>query len=383
MRFISCSGTTTLALVLLATAAASAAASGAAKPDLNSLLRNGSFEGLPDAEQNYTRNPGLIATLDGWQPTEGMPYWIRTRSGMFSVPAQDGDAFVGLQNSVNAARPCEIAQKLSALEPGKPYTLTGYVRSRNAASETGAWSAILRTGAKPARDTLLLGGTPEQTWTLFSKIFIAPDATAASPATLALAFRATGADQMVFFDNIRILPGAIEQVAPVLQAGGFEGLPETVDNYTRNPADLKALAGWRSAGPHYWIRDGAKMFNGLRAKEGQAYLGIQDSITADKPKEIHQPLNALIPGRDYILSGWVRARNAASETATFTVKIRNAGTDTTLVTGAPKRVDWEPFHATITATKTALPPVLLLGVRATGQDQMIFFDDIQVTLVSQ
>ncbi|RRJ95449.1 DUF642 domain-containing protein [Opitutaceae bacterium TAV4] len=176
------------------------------------LLTNGSFETNPPSfpANGFVNSASIVP--DGWTGiTAGglaAPYIIKSGSSTFSTIAQDGNVFIGLQNNT-ANAPAKygtwIYQNLSGLTVGENYTVSFYLRARNASSQTGTLQVQLGTGGLADNQSILSvtakTGATVNSWELVTCSFTA---TATNP-RLNFVFLSNTGDQMVFIDNVSLV----------------------------------------------------------------------------------------------------------------------------------------------------------------------------------
>jgi hypothetical protein len=178
-------------------------------------LLNGSFE-TGAAALNYDLDPGPgvvdIGLANFQLPTSwsfanivgGSTPWT-SKSGAFNGdtngyfgPAQDGGFYAAIQtDSSQGAAQGAIFQTMTGLTIGQTYQVTGFVRARDTASQTGVFSVSTSLGGtmtsgSPTSDTL---------WTAFSGTFTA---TTTSDNINLVWSHAVNTDQTVLFDNITV-----------------------------------------------------------------------------------------------------------------------------------------------------------------------------------
>lgn len=163
-------------------------------------VTNGGFdENLPSFSSTWfvQQNP------TGWSSVIAVPYWIQswdgtTSSAVFKVVAEEGAAFVGIQNhGTNNTQASGIFQAVTGLTVGETYTVSFSVRARNVASEGGTFTANISGGTA----VILGSGSATSTgWTSFTGTFVA----ASTSANLGITFRSSSGDQMLFLDSVSI-----------------------------------------------------------------------------------------------------------------------------------------------------------------------------------
>lgn len=144
-------------------------------------------------------------TPTGWGAITSTPYWIESGGSTFKVAAQDGFAFVGLQNNAtgNTTATGLYQNNITGLTIGETYTVSFYIRARNIGSEEGNFSANISGGTNITLVSNIHGNST--TWTLITADFTA----ASASINLGFTFRAISAsgttnDQMIFIDNVSI-----------------------------------------------------------------------------------------------------------------------------------------------------------------------------------
>ncbi|AHF91358.1 glycosyltransferase family 1 [Opitutaceae bacterium TAV5] len=176
---------------------------------------NGSFdENLP----TFSASGFVSQSPTGWGAVTVTPYWIQSWDGVdtaaaFKVAAEDGAAFVGLQNnaSSNTTATGLYQNNITGLTAGETYTVSFYIRARNVQSEEGNFSANISGGTS----VILVSNihASSTAWTLITANFTA----ASASINLGFTFRGINSegitarnDQMIFIDNVSITPAIPE-----------------------------------------------------------------------------------------------------------------------------------------------------------------------------
>ncbi|MFA6959699.1 MAG: carbohydrate binding domain-containing protein [Opitutaceae bacterium] len=160
---------------------------------------NTSFD---DSLPTFTSSGFVTGNPVNWGSVTTVPYRIQSWDGVnasatFKVAAEDGAAFVGIQNNTTNTAASGIFQTVTDLTIGETYTVTFYVRARNVASEGGTFLANLSGGTAA---TIATGTASSTTWTSVSGQFVA----ASTSASFGITYRSNSGDQMLFVDNISI-----------------------------------------------------------------------------------------------------------------------------------------------------------------------------------
>lgn len=198
---------------------AMAIAVAASQHGMAQTLVNGSFESGDYAtwdagtyfKKNSATNPTTF-TLDGWTRVSffaGGIWGIKTGNATFGNSI-DGDRFIGL--NVVDANPTNLYQQITNLVVGQAYSITGWVRARNAASAAGTWAIALSdttlvTAANinavitnPTERALAYGNPTAGVWTSFSGQFVATS----ESVYLNIIYGGVSADRTALFDGIAI-----------------------------------------------------------------------------------------------------------------------------------------------------------------------------------
>jgi hypothetical protein len=155
------------------------------------VLLNGSFE-TEATSPTTSPTTGFVSEVPtDWNAAVSTPYVIESDSPAFSIAAEDGSVFVGMQ--ANAANPSAIYQDVMGLTVGDTYLVTAYTQARNDGS-AGTFSFFL--GADSATSTPVAGN-----WSEVSFDYIAT-ATDAGNLTIQWAPAANG--DIGFVDNVSI-----------------------------------------------------------------------------------------------------------------------------------------------------------------------------------
>jgi hypothetical protein len=135
-------------------------------------------------------------------------------------------------------------------------------------------------------------------------------------------------------------------------------------------------------GIFYIIQSNGGTFN-TPAQDGNYFIGLQRAdASADTTNAVlSQSGLALSIGQQYSATGFVRARNTASETGLWSVNLTNAGD---LGSGTALSTQWSSFSFNFTATNlTDTINLRFNNDDALGGDQMVFFDNVQIVAVPE
>ncbi|WP_052361394.1 carbohydrate binding domain-containing protein [Geminisphaera colitermitum] len=163
----------------------------------------------------------------------------------------------------------------------------------------------------------------------------------------------------------------------IKNAGFEEGAPET--GFVQ-----KVPRGWTwKNSSFYWIASGlAPVFANATAQEGKAFVGLQRSASDDVAAVLKQRVTGLSEGKTYTLSVWIRARNAGSRSAKWTISVMAAGETIAAKSGQAQTEAWEEQSVTFTATGPTV--IIRLSVNnEPGKDQIVFFDNVTLTTTTQ
>lgn len=193
-------------------------------------LLNGDFE---DNLPTFPSSGFVIQQPYAWGAITATPYIIQSWDGQsasaaFKLAAQHGGAFIGLQNNTSVANPTGIYQTVNGFEIGEEYTVSFYVRARNTASAGGTFTANISGGTNAQ---IISGNAVSDDWMFVTGNFIA----ASTSAQLGISFRSSSGDQMLFIDNVKVVPAVIPEANASIVFVGIVSL---------------ILAGWKLRARH-------------------------------------------------------------------------------------------------------------------------------------